>query len=102
MSPEPIPCFTAINGKITKLDGSTLSVASALSLRKFYLEDVAEIEARFGLTDPELADTIITHDLKCARELRIAIATVSTNPDVRIAGEIAAAPCETQLERLVA
>lgn len=80
MNVAPTPCYRAINGKITKLDGSTLCVASAISLRRFYLDDIADIETRLGDDDPDLADVMIAHDLKCARELRVAIAAVSQAP----------------------
>lgn len=83
MNVAPIRCFRAIDGRITKLDGSTLSVAQAMSLRQFYLEDIADQERRAGDTDPGLADTMIAHDLKCARELREAIREVSINPAIR-------------------
>ena len=63
-------------GAIWQTGERRVSLASAVSLRAAYLADMADIEARFGTTDPEAADIMLARNLRCARELREAITAV--------------------------
>ncbi|WP_332657329.1 hypothetical protein [Brevundimonas sp.] len=67
------PTYLARNGTIWTSAGQRLSISAARELRRFFLNDVVDVEDRFGESDPITAEALQTRDLRLAAELRLAI-----------------------------
>lgn len=67
------PTYFPEHGAIWSSSGQRLSITGARDLRRFFLNDVADVEDRFGENDPITADALQTRDLRLAAELRVAI-----------------------------
>lgn len=87
-----IVMYRAEGNRVVSSMGRPLSIAKAAAMRTFYLEDIAKQEADLGSSDPDLADIMIAHNLRCARQLREAIKAASAAPS----------PSEPILERAAA
>lgn len=70
---RPTPTYFAQHGAIWSSSGQRLSITGARDLRRFFLNDVADVEDRFGENDQFTADALQTRDLRLAAELRVAI-----------------------------
>ena len=71
-------CYRAQQGAIFTSAGQRLSISAARELRRVFLNDVADVEDRFGESDPVTCDALQTRDLRLAAELRVAIREATT------------------------
>lgn len=77
--------YFARNGEIWSSDGRRLSIPAARELRRFFLDDMAQVEETHGETDPATADALLARDLRLAGELRVAIRTALVfEPEPRV------------------
>lgn len=78
--------YFARRDAVVSTSGCRLSVDAARELRRFFLDDIAIVEARFGDSDPATADVLIARDLRLAGELRRALttATAYVRPALRL------------------
>lgn len=81
------PAYFARHGAILTSTGQRLSVSGAQDLQRFFMDDIAEVEGRFGVTDPVTADALQSRNLRLVRELRAAIRDARSfdpKPDVTL------------------
>lgn len=72
--------YWAEAGTIRSIAGATLSPTKAAAMRDFYLADIAAVERR--PLDPEVITFIQERDLRCANELRAALAALQAPQEI--------------------
>ena len=69
-------------GRIVTIGGKVWTVERAEAQRRFHVDDIADVERRLKPTRPDLAETMIAHNLEMATQLSACIAlAISANDD---------------------
>lgn len=72
--------YWAEAGTIRSISGEIFTPAKAAAMRDFYLADIAAVERR--PLDPEVITFIQERDLRCANELRAALAALQAPQEI--------------------
>lgn len=90
-------------GRIVTVGGKVWTVERAEAQRRFYLDDIDVQERKLKPTRPDLAETMIAHNLEMATQLSACIAlAISANddfatPDTDPSGSALAVPVQPEL-----
>ena len=90
-------------GRIVTIGGKVWTVERAEAQRRFYLDDIDVQERKLKPTRPDLAETMIAHNLEMATQLSACIAlAISANddfaaPDTDPSGSALAVPVQPEL-----
>lgn len=74
--------YRHIAGRIVTIGGKVWTVERAEAQRRFYVEDIADLERRIKPTRPELAEFMIAYNLEMASQLTACITlAIAANDD---------------------